>query len=354
MYFNRPALISHFSELGKRIHAWLRDETTCPALSAAVQKSMTENSWFTAGNIRYALAAIASDMLDAQRLQDWLAAYPVAKSRKQAGVIMAGNIPLVGFHDFLCVLASGHSFTGKLSHRDAFLLPALASILTGIHPGWRSRIAFSETLPVRGMDFFIATGSDTSAHYFETIAAAMHASGGGRSLIRRNRRSVAVLSGDETEEELNGLANDLFGYFGWGCRNVSLLYVPEGYCWQPLAAVLSAQQTLLQHTGYANNYRYQKALLSLQGKPFHDVSVALLCEDASLHAPPAVVHYRYYTAIGDALKSIEQQRGQIQCVVSRAMNCDNFCTFGHAQRPSLHDYADGVDTMKWMTGWAMS
>lgn len=350
MYFNRPAFISHFSTLGKRIQAWLRDEKTCPALSAAVQKSMAGNSWFTAGNIRYALAAIAADMLDEQCLQQWLAAYPAAKSTKRAGVIMAGNIPLVGFHDFLCVLAAGHSFTGKLSHRDAFLLPALADILADIHPGWRSRIAFNETLPVNGMDFFIATGSDNSAHYFETIAATLHASGGGRSLIRRNRRSVAVLRGDETGEELNGLANDLFGYFGWGCRNVSLLYVPDGYHWQPLAAALSAQQTLLQHTGYANNYRYQKALLTLQNKPFQDVSVALLCEDASLHAPPAVVHYRYYPTIDDALVSIEQQRGQIQCVVSRAVNCDNFCTFGHAQHPSLHDYADGVDTMKWMTG----
>lgn len=350
MYFNRPAFISHFSELGKRTQAWLRDEKTCPALSEAVQKSMAENTWFTVENIKYALAAIASDMLDGQRLQEWLAGCPVAKSAKQAGVIMAGNIPLVGFHDFLCVLASGHSFTGKLSHKDAFLLPALAGILAGIHPGWRSRIAFSETLPVKGMDFFIATGSDNSAHYFETIAAAMRASGGGRSLIRRNRRSVAVLGGDETGEELNGLADDLFGYFGWGCRNVSLLYVPEGYCWQPLAAVLSARQTLLQHAGYANNYRYQKALHTLENKPFQDVSVALLREDASLHAPPAVVHYRYYAAIGDALASIGQQRGQIQCVVGRAMNCDNFCTFGHAQRPSLHDYADGVDTMKWLTG----
>ena len=348
MNFNRPVFLSHFSELGKRIRAWLRDEKTCPALSAAVQSSMAANSWFTAGNIKYALASIAADMLDEQRLQEWLAACPVAKSAKKAGVIMAGNIPLVGFHDFLCVLAAGHFFTGKLSHRDAFLLPALADILADIYPGWRSRIAFSETLPVKDMDFFIATGSDNSAHYFETIAAALHASGGGRSLIRRSRRSVAILSGDETGEELAGLANDLFSYFGWGCRNVSLLYVPAGYYWQPLAAALSAQQTLLQHAGYANNYRYQKALLTLQNKPFQDMSVALLCEDASLHAPPAVVHYRYYPAIDDALTSIEQQRGQIQCIVSRAMNCNNFCTFGHAQRPSLHDYADGVDTMKWM------
>ena len=353
MYFNRPAFISHFSTLGKRIQVWLRDEKTCPALSTAVQRSITENTWFTIDNIRYALAAIASDMLDGQRLQEWLAAYPAAKSMKKAGVIMAGNIPLVGFHDFLCVLASGHSFTGKLSHKDAFLLPALAGILADIHPGWRSRIVFGDTLPVTGMDFFIATGSDNSAPYFETIAAALRASGGGRSLIRRNRRSVAVLRGDETEEELNGLANDLFGYFGWGCRNVSLLYVPRGYCWQPLAAVLSAQRALLRHAGYANNYRYQKALLTLQDKPFQDMSVALLCEDASLHAPPAVVHYRYYPVIGDALQSIEQQRGQIQCVVSRAMNCDNFCIFGHAQRPSLHDYADGVDTMKWIMNYEL-
>ncbi|MDR3133053.1 MAG: aldehyde dehydrogenase [Prevotellaceae bacterium] len=348
MHPNRSSFLSHFSELGRRVRAWLRDETTCPALSDAVQKSVAGNSWFTAENIKYALAAIASDMLEEQRLQQWLAAYPAAGSAKRAGVIMAGNIPLVGFHDFLCVLAAGHVFLGKLSHKDAFLLPALADILMDIHPGWRSRIAFQETLPVDGMDFLIATGSDHSAHYFETVAAALRAAGG-RSLIRRHRRSVAVLGGEETEEELNGLANDLFNYFGWGCRNVSLLYVPDGYRWQPLATVLAAQQRLLQHAGYAHNYRYQKALLTLQHKPFRDMSVALLCEEASLHAPPAVVHYCYYRAPGDVFKSIERQRGQIQCVVGNAVNCNNFCTFGAAQRPSLHDYADGVDTMKWIT-----
>jgi hypothetical protein len=344
---NYAAFISHFSELGKRMQAWLRDEKTCPALSIAVQKSVAENTWFTMDNIRYALAAIASEMLDEQRLQEWLAAYPAAKNAKHIGVIMAGNIPLVGFHDFLCVLAAGHFFTGKLSHKDAFLLPALANILADIHPAWRSRIAFKETLPVSGMDFFIATGSDNSAHYFETIAAALRAAGG-KSLIRRNRRSIAVLQGDETEEEWHGLADDLFAYFGLGCRNVSLLYVPADYQWQPFIIVLSEQQALLQHAGYANNYRYQKALLSLQDKHFRDTSVALLCEDESLHAPPAVVHYCYYSNMDNVLTSIAQQRDQIQCVVGRDVNCDNFCTFGHAQHPSLHDYADGVDTMQWI------
>ncbi|MDR3351327.1 MAG: aldehyde dehydrogenase [Prevotellaceae bacterium] len=347
MDINRPSFIAHFSELGRRISAWLRDENACPAWSVAAQKSVAENSWFTIDNIKYALAAIASDMLDEQRLQQWLSAYPEAGSAKRAGVIMAGNIPLVGFHDFLCVLAAGHFFIGKLSHKDAFLLPALASVLTEIHPGWRSRITFQDALPLRGMDFFIATGSDNAAYYFETIAAALRAAGG-RSLIRRHRRSVAVLKGNETEADLTGLASDMFSYFGLGCRSVSLLYVPAGYRWQRLETVLSAQRTLLQHPGYANNYRYQKALLTMQGKPFRDVSVALLCEEASLHAPPAVVHYRYYPAIGDALASIARQRGQIQCVVGGDLNCDNFCTFGAAQRPSLHDYADGVDTMKLM------
>ncbi|MDR1406284.1 MAG: aldehyde dehydrogenase [Prevotellaceae bacterium] len=345
---NRSRFIAHFSELGRRVRAWLHDESACPALHAAVQKSAAENTWFTIENIKYALDAIASEMLNGQRLQEWLAACPAAKNTKRAGVIMAGNIPLAGFHDFLCVLAAGHSFIGKPSHKDAFLLPALVAVLSGIHPGWRSRIAFKEELPVNEIDFLIATGSDHAAHYFETIAAALRASGGGGSLIRRNRRSVAILGGNETVEELNGLANDLFCYFGLGCRNVSLLHVPAGYDWQPLETVLAKQRALLRHTGYANNYHYQKALLSLQGKPFRDMPPALLCEDESLHAPPAVIHYRYYPDIDDALKSIERQREQIQCVVGKTVICNNFCTFGHAQRPSLHDYADGVDTMKWM------
>jgi hypothetical protein len=347
MYFSRSSFISHFSELGRRIQAWLYDENTCPALSMAVQESVAGNTWFTVDNIRYALSAIASEMLNEQRLQPWLAAYPAARSAKQAGVIMAGNIPLVGFHDFLCVLAAGHCFTGKLSRKDAFLLPALANILADVHPAWRSRIAFKEALPVNGIDFLIATGSNQAAYYFETIAAALRAAGG-KSLIRRNRRSAAVLRGDETEEELHGLADDLFAYFGLGCRSVSLLYVPAGYQWQPLITALSAQQALLQHAGYANNYCYQKTLFSLQDKPFRDASMALLREDESLHAPLAVVHYCYYSSMENVLTSIAQQRDQIQCVVGRAVNCDNFCAFGAAQHPSLHDYADGVDTMQWI------
>jgi hypothetical protein len=348
MYSHRSSFLSHFPELGKRISAWLRDEKTCPALSAAVQKSVAENTWFTIENIKHALAAIATDMLDAQLLQPWLETYPAAKAAKRAGVVMAGNIPLVGFHDFLCVLAAGHFFIGKCSHKDAFLLPALTELLADIHPQWRSRIAFEKALPVTGIDFLIATGSAQAAYHFETMAAALHASSGGRSLIRRNRRSVAVLTGEETVEELNGLAEDLFRYFGLGCRNVSLLYVPEGYDWQRLETVLPAQRALLQHTGYAHNYRYQKALLTLRRKPFKDMAAALLCEDSSLDAPPAVVHYRYYRQQHEAFKSIAQQRGQIQCVVAGAKNCNNFCTFGCTQRPSLYDYADEVDTMKWM------
>jgi hypothetical protein len=340
-----------FAQLGNRISAWLCEEAACPALNVAVQQSVAGNPWFTRENIRKALAAIATDLLDEHQLQRWLSAYPAVTTAKRVGVVMAGNIPLVGFHDFLCVLAAGHFFTGKLSHKDPFLLPALAEILVTINSEWRNRITFTEELQLGELDKLIATGSDQTARYFEQLAAAFSHNGTGTrldTLIRHNRRSVALLTGHETVAELNGLADDLFSYFGWGCRNVSMLYVPSGYDWQALTAALSRRKELLEHTGYAHNYRYQKALLAMQAKPFRDASVALLCEDHSLQAPPAVVHYRYYRDWQEALTSVEQQREQIQCVVAAERNCNNFCTFGNAQHPPLDDYADGVDTMKWL------
>jgi hypothetical protein len=348
---NQQDTITDFAALGQRMAAYLDDPHTCPALMVAERETLAANTWFTPEGIHRALAAIAADRLEAKKLQSWLAHYPANGRGQKIAVVMAGNIPLVGFHDFLCVLASGHSFLGKLSHKDPFLLPALAAMLTDIRPEWRHRMAFTTDRQLPPSEALIVTGSDQTAHYFaQQIAGSPHRPC--RALIRRSRSSVAILTGTEPADALTGLADDILSYFGLGCRNVSMLYVPEGYDWQPLTSALAVRDDAARHTGYRHNYRYRKALLSVQQKPFIDASTVLLCETPSLQAPPAVVHFQYYRKKSDVLDALVQQGDRLQCIVAgdrpnRSMN-NKFCTFGTAQRPQLLDYADGIDTMRWL------
>jgi len=337
-----PQVIQDFSKLGKEIAAWLHDEKKCAALTAAMQQSIESNTWFTEQTIRQSLAAIATEFLDERKLQAWVTRYTTVDVPKRVGVVMAGNIPLVGFHDFLCVLASGNYFVGKLSHKDKFLLPALVEMLRAINPEWCSRTTFVDAITDAKIDALIATGSDATASFFKKKFGALP------HLIRHNRRSAAILDGSETKEELHALAVDIFSYFGMGCRNVSMLYVPQNYNWCALQEVLAAHSECMQHVGYAHNYRYQKAILTLQGQPFMDAGTVLLHESDSLHAPPAVVHYSYYTTLSEVPERLAAQGEQLQCVVARATGSKKFCTFGTAQQPQLDDYADGIDTMQWL------
>ncbi|MDR0668109.1 MAG: aldehyde dehydrogenase [Prevotellaceae bacterium] len=343
-------VIRDFAAMGRRITDYLRRSDRCPPLAVAVQKSIAANSWFTEATVRTMLTAIADDMLDAPKLARWLLPYPVATTPKQTGVVMAGNIPLAGFHDFLCVLASGNLFTGKLSHKDPFLLPALAGLLTEINPEWRRRITFVDALSLDALHALIATGSDATARHFETLVASLARAHSPtmRTLIRHNRRSAALLTGHETPAQWQALTDDILAYFGFGCRNVSLLYIPEGYDLQPLTAALAARADVRRHAGYDHLYRYRKAILTIDRQSFVDAESVVLCEDPTLHAPPAVVHYSYYRRPNDALEMIGRQSEQLQCVVAGRLVTNKFCTFGMAQRPALHDYADGTDTMRWL------
>ncbi|MDR1681328.1 MAG: acyl-CoA reductase [Prevotellaceae bacterium] len=335
-------MVHDFASLGDSISACLRGADRWPELSDAVQKSIAVNPWFTETNIHRMLTAIAEDWLDVSNLIPWLRAYAVTDTPAPVGVVMAGNIPLVGFHDFLCVLASGNSFIGKPSHNDRFLLPALAARLIDSNPRWQRRITFVDALPFDRLGAFIATGSDTTARHFAAIADA----GAIPALIRHNRRSAALLTGRETTAELHALADDILAYFGLGCRNVSLLYIPEGYDFSPLAAVLAARAGIRRYAAYDHNYRYRKAILTIEGKPLIDASAVLLCNESTLHAPPAVVHFDFYKHLSDALETIDRHSELLQCVVGDTRICDKFCTFGAAQRPALHHYADGIDTMR--------
>ena len=230
---NHETVIRDFTALRRRIADYLLRSDRCRPLAVAVQKSIAANGWFTEATVRTMLTAMADDMLDAPKLTRWLHPYPVTAAPTQTGVAMAGNIPLAGFHDFLCVLAAGHLFTGKLSHKDRFLLPALAGLLTEINPAWRRRIAFVDALPLDALHALIATGSDATARHFSTLVATLARNPPLRALIRHNRRSDALLTGHETPAKLQALTDDVLAYFGFGCRNVSLLYVPEGHDLNP-------------------------------------------------------------------------------------------------------------------------
>jgi hypothetical protein len=337
---NKERFIADFAATGTRIAEWLRREDSCPSLSHALQQSLAANSWFTPEGIRMALDAVAMEMLKEEKLRQWLAEVPVAESPQKIGIVMAGNIPLVGFHDFLCVLAAGHLPVGKLSGKDSFLLPAVAQLLCEINPQRQAQIAWTRALPLGDIAALIVTGSDSTAGLFEKQAPALP------HLIRHHRNSVAVLEGNETPAELQVLATDITSYFGMGCRNVSLLMVPRNYNWHPLTAALAAHRNMMRHEGYAHNYRYQKAQFLLQGTPCIDATTVLLHENASLRAPIAVVHYQQYASQEEALRWLAAQKNRIQCITGK--NNRNFCTFGTAQRPALRDYADGINTLQWL------
>jgi hypothetical protein len=256
---------------------------------------------------------------------------------------MAGNIPLVGFHDFLCVLVSGNIFTGKLSTQDQHLLPALAGILISEAPSFAERVMFIDRLET--MDAVIATGSGNTSRYFEYYFNKYP------HIIRKNRNGTAFLSGNETEDELAALGADLFQYFGLGCRNVSKLYVPEGYDFGRFFTCIASYSGIINHHKYANNYDYRKAIMMVGRIPFLDNGFLLVKKDAALSSPVAVLHYEEYRDEGEAVQKINAEIENIQCIAASVF--PGACSFpivpfGAAQRPSLTDYADGVDTMEFL------
>lgn len=306
------------------------------------QKSL--NGWFTENNVRKALGEIAQ-MLDEKKLENWLKSYPtVSTSPKKIGVIMAGNIPAVGFHDFLCVLLSNHIFVGKCSSSDSTLLPKIAEILIHISSEFNHRIFFTEKF---GKDFpaeaFIATGSNNSARYFDYYFGKFP------SIIRKNRNSVAVICGNETNADFELLGNDIFSYFGLGCRNVSKLYVPENYDFAHFFEGIFSYSSVADHNKYANNYDYHKAIYLLNSEALLDNNFVLLKEDKALASPVGVLFYEKYSNLEQLTTKLKQQQDEIQCIVSQTSLDVNTINYGKAQSPELSDYADGVDTMEFLT-----
>ncbi|MCW5920886.1 MAG: acyl-CoA reductase [Saprospiraceae bacterium] len=318
-------------------------------LDAAIQQSYIENRWFTEENTRNALKAIAEAFLEKEKLEAWAAQYPVSKSLhpdKTIGLVMAGNIPLVGFHDWLCVFAAGQRAKVKLSDKDKRLLPLLVKIMgKWSHEAWEYTEFVAENESLSGFDAVVATGSNNTARYFEQYFSKYP------HIIRRNRNAVAVLNGLETMADLYALGSDIFTYFGLGCRNVSKIYVPHGYHFDTLLEALHEYRDIIHHDKYKNNFDYNLTLFILNKIDYKNNGCLLLKEDPALQARIASVHYEYYDDLFDIDARLAEKKEEIQCVVSNVKLRDFAALpFGKSQMPGLGDYADGVDVMLFLTG----
>ncbi len=304
------------------------------------QRAKGENSWFTDESITLALDGLQA-YLDENKLTQWTKHLPQQPQKiKKVGVMMAGNIPLVGFHDFLTVLISGHQLLAKLSSQDGSLMKYVAGILTEIEPWFKEQIHFVERL--NEADAIIATGSDNSARYFEYYFARMP------HIIRHNRTSVAVLDGQETEDDFEALGKDVFQYFGLGCRNVAKLYVPENFDFKALLDAWQSFQTVLYHHKYSNNYDYNKSIYLVNRDSHYDTGFMLLKPSEQLVSPISVVFYEVYKNRSELEGKLAQHQDKIQCIVSREAWVEGSLPLGNAQQPELGDYADGVDTLEFV------
>jgi hypothetical protein len=308
-----------------------------PALQMVKDRAFQANGWFTPEFIDLSLQNICRYYLDESRLNDWLAGYPApVSSPRQVGIVAAGNIPLVGFHDWLCGFLSGHQVRLKLSSKDTLLMQHVIDKVNEWYPEYAEQTLVQDMLKHCGA--YIATGSNNSARYFEYYFAQYP------HIIRRNRTSVAVLDGTETPAELEALADDVMLYFGLGCRNVTKIFVPEDYNFEALLKGLRKYSYLADHHKYKNNYDYNLALILLNNSPYMANDNIILQESASIFSPISVLHYSHYTDASVLAEELKNNN-DLQCIVGHG-----FTPFGMAQQPSLSDYADGVDTMQFLTG----
>ena len=335
------SLIEAFDYLGKQLRSHINSQSIeaepTTSLDKVVEAAHIQNAWFTLENIHSAFRNWG-DVLRRETMVNWLSAYPTAEWNNQTvGLVLAGNLPLVGFHDVVCVLLSGHRAVIKLSSKDKVLIPALIDILQSKFPEIKERVRFVSD-QLGSVDKVIATGSNNSSRYFSYYFKDIP------HIIRKNRNSVAVLTGDETEEQLAALADDICLYFGLGCRSVSKIWVPKGYDFDILFGALYKHKDIIHHNGYANNYDYNKAIFLMNQEPLLDNGFLILKEDDRISSPIACLYYSYYDDPVEVEQTIADNRENIQCIVSSADE-NSRVLFGEAQCPQLHDYADNIDTM---------
>lgn len=327
----RKQRIEAFVQLANALHN--PDEQ----LKHLIDRSMQFNAWFNPENTAKAVSSIAK-MLNEKDLNAWLdERYENANHQFKVGLILAGNIPMVGFHDILCVLASGNKALIKLSSQDKQLIPYVLNKLVEIEPAFKDSFEYVDKL--KDFDAVIATGSNNSARYFDYYF------GNVPNIIRKNRNSVAVLNGNESREELHALGHDIFDYFGLGCRNVSKIYVPKGYKFDTLFKAIEDFKTIADHHKYNNNYDYNKSIFLVNMEKHFDNGFLLIKEDERFSSPLAVLYYEEYENLTEVDQKLTEQKDQIQCIISNEKLSMNCLGFGESQCPRLWDYADGVDTM---------
>jgi len=298
------------------------------------------NGWFTTNNLKFVLQSW-SEALTENNLKTWTDHYTFGTTdAKTIAIIMAGNIPLVGFHDFLSVLISGHKVLVKQSSNDKQLLPYLAKYLEEIEPQFKGRISFTQN-KLEGFDAVIATGSSNTARYFEYYFKDKP------SIIRKNRNSVAILTGEETEAKLDALADDIFRYYGLGCRNVSKIYVPETYNFDAFFKGVFKWKDIINESKYANNYDYNKAVYIMSEFDMLENGFLMIKEDQSFGSPIATVFYEKYKDSNTLRSQLKAQAEHIQCIVAEGFSEDEVA-FGQTQEPKLWDYADNVDTVDFL------
>ena len=340
-----------FIELGKFLSQFSENETNKDSsvlhndlffndFLDLIQLSQSHNGWYTPEQVYYAIQSWAL-ALTSENLNQWLDDYDFKELQpKTIGLILAGNIPLVGFHDFISVLFSGHSVLVKTSSNDQHLLPFLAKYIISVEPKMEKFITFVDG-KLENYDAIIATGSNNTARYFEYYFKDKP------SIIRKSRNSVAVLDGTESKEQMIALGEDVFRYFGLGCRNVSKIFIPKGYNFDSFFNGMFPYQNVIKYEKYANNYDYNKAVFLMSNFKLLDNEFLIIKEDPSYASPISSVFYEYYDTLDEIKARLNTESEQIQCVVSNDL-IENSIQFGHTQKPNLWDYADNVDTLKFL------
>jgi hypothetical protein len=336
--------VALFSGLGEIFRNYLVEtDPLCMMLREAAVRAEAENPWFTQDHISSAIRALG-ESLTREKIERWVQPYAERLQHpgaaRKVGLVMAGNIPLVGFHDLLCVLMAGHRAIIRQSTSDRQLLPVIAGIMENLGGGMADDIEFNTGI-LTGFDAVIATGSNnTSRYFYDYFGKYPH-------VIRKNRNSIAILKGQETPEELRGLASDIMLYFGMGCRNVSKIFLPDGYDLSLLQPAIRDYEHYEHVNKYRNNYDYYKSIYLINGVEFADFGNLIMTRDELMSSPISVVYYEHYSDIRDVERKIGKEQDQIQCVVVSGGGSGWTCP-GMAQKPELWDYADGVDTMEFL------
>ncbi|WP_298506587.1 acyl-CoA reductase [uncultured Maribacter sp.] len=308
--------------------------------SQIVSSAKNYNGWFTKENVLLSIKSWG-DLLTEKNLNTWLKDYNLSSNKKKTvALILAGNIPLVGFHDFLTVLITGNKAIIKLSSNDKIMFPFIAKYLTYVEPTLQEDIVFTEG-KLENFDAVIATGSNNTARYFE------HYFSKGPNIIRKNRNSVAILTGNETTEQLEALGDDIFMYYGLGCRSVSKLFVPKGYNFDTFYKSIYKNHPIINQNKYANNYDYNKAVYLMSEFKILDNGFLMLKEDSNYGSPIATLFYEEYNTVEELKSKLETDKEKLQCVVAHNFS-DNEIIFGETQKPQLWEYADHIDTVSFL------